>query len=155
METVNATTLKNRLGEVLARAALGPVAVERHGRVVAYLVPPEPAEPAGKEGKRGPFSGLSRQAEERLLELVASRDFRPSRWQRAGDPWLLAGLATMLASVDGFDRPRLLVLAERLHPGMSRPEEFGRWLETAPVKAARFLPMVRSRMKLSERRHLS
>ena len=40
METVSATRLKNRLVEVLRRAALGPVAIERHGRVVAWLVPP-------------------------------------------------------------------------------------------------------------------
>ena len=42
MDTVNATELKNRLGPVLARAELAPVAIERHGRVVAYLVPARP-----------------------------------------------------------------------------------------------------------------
>lgn len=141
MHSVNATDLKNRLGPVLARAALEPVAVLRHGRVVAYLVPPD--RPPGKRAKPGPHSPFSRGAEERLLALAASRDLRLSRWKRAGDPWLLAGLATMLASQPEFDRVRLLALAERLHPGMSTPEEFGRWLAKGPLRAARFLPMLR------------
>lgn len=55
----------------------------------------------------------------------------------------------MLASQPEFPRMRLLALAERLHPGMSTPELFARWLETAPVKAARLLPMVRAEMRRS------
>jgi hypothetical protein len=51
----------------------------------------------------------------------------------------------MLASERGFDRPRMLALAERLHPGMSTPAVFGRWLAQAPVDAARFLPLLRQR----------
>jgi antitoxin (DNA-binding transcriptional repressor) of toxin-antitoxin stability system len=151
METVSATTLKNHLGVVLARAALGPVAVERHGRVVAWLVPPDGPAVAPRRS-RGPAArqGLRRHEEERLVALCASGDFRPSRWRRAGDQRTLAGLATMLASTEGFDRTRLLVLAEQLCPGMTAPEEFGRWLAQAPVQAARFLPMVRDRMKAWE-----
>lgn len=146
METVNATTLKNHLGEVLARAALGPVAVERHGKVVAYLVPATAAKADGRKPRKI-AGGLGRREEERLVELCASRDFRPSRWQRAGDARLLAGVAVMLASVEGFDRTRLLALAERLHPGMSRPEQFGRWLSESPIQAARLLPLVRARTR--------
>lgn len=153
MDTVSATTLKNRLGEVLARAALVPVAIERHGRVVAYLVPPATStKPVHRRRKAKGSSDLGRLAEERLVRLCASGDYRPSRWLRAGDPWLLAGVATMLASVEEFDRNRLLGLAERLHPGMSKSEEFGRWLESAPVQAARLLPMVRSTMGRGEAR---
>ena len=37
MKTVPATQLKNRLGEVLERATVSPVAIERHGRIVAFL----------------------------------------------------------------------------------------------------------------------
>lgn len=142
MFSVNATELKNRLGPVLARAALEPVAVTRHGRVVAVLMPPPSgaANPAPRAPARG---SLHRDEEERLVRLCASGDLRPSRWARAGDRRLMAGVATMLASQEEFDRVRLLALAELLHPGMSRPEEFGRWLEHAPVKAARLLPMVR------------
>ena len=143
MHTVDATELKNRLGAVLARAALGPVAIRRHGRVVAYLSPAAP--------KVGPFratrhAGLSRAAEERLARLCASGDLRPSRWRKAGDAQLMAGVATMLASQPGSDRVRLLALAEQLDPGMTDPGRFGQWLLHAPVKAARLMPMVRAEM---------
>jgi antitoxin (DNA-binding transcriptional repressor) of toxin-antitoxin stability system len=150
METVKATQLKNRLGEVLARATLRPVAIERHGRIVAWLVPPATARPRRK--KTNPSPRWSRHDEERVLELCAGGDFRPSRWMRAGDPETLSGVAAMLASVDGFDRTRMLALAERLHPGMTTPAEFGRWLAQSPVQAARFLPMLGQRMRKTQQR---
>ncbi len=151
METVNATRLKNNLGEVLARATLGPVAIERHGRVVAWLVPPATGAARRKETRRA--WRWSRRDEERVVELCARGDYRPTRWLRAGDPHTLAGVAAMLASQDGFDRTRMLALAERLYPGMSTPAEFGRWLAHAPVQAARFLPLLRQRMR-DQRQHL-
>ncbi|MGQ0653333.1 MAG: type VII toxin-antitoxin system MntA family adenylyltransferase antitoxin [Betaproteobacteria bacterium] len=40
MASFNATAAKNRFGELLEAAARGPVAIERHGRVVAYVVAP-------------------------------------------------------------------------------------------------------------------
>lgn len=145
MYSVDATTLKNHLGEVLSRARLAPVAILRHGRVVARLtgVPEARAPRRTRDRAR---SSLSRAEEERLVRLCASRDLRPSRWMRAGDHRLLAGVATMLASQPEFDRLRLLALAETLSPGMTRPEVFARWLEQAPVKAARLLPMVRAEL---------
>ena len=150
METVRATDLKNRLGQVLAKARLHPVAVERHGRVVAYLTPVAP-EDSGPARRPGAHAGqLARPDEERLVTLCASGDLRPSRWLRAGDPQLLAGIAVMLASQPEFDRYRLLALAERLHPGMSRPDKFGRWLAHSPVRAARFLPMVRAQLRATK-----
>lgn len=36
--TFDATSAKNRFGQVLEAAARGPVAIERHGRVVAFVV---------------------------------------------------------------------------------------------------------------------
>ena len=145
MHTVNATDLKNRLGPVLARAALEPIAVTRHGRVIAYLVPVErPPQPTRARRTRDP--GLDRAAEERLVRMAASGDLRPSRWRRAGPAELLAGVATMLASQPEFDRVKLLALAEGLSPGMSSPEVFARWLGHAPVRAARLLPMVRAEL---------
>lgn len=147
VETVKATLLKNRLGAVLARAALGPVAIERHGRVVAYLIPPASVKAratGAREARGGPR--WSRRVEERVVELCARGDFRPSRWLRAGDPRMLAGVAVMLASQDGFERTRMLALAERLQPGISAPDGFGRWLEHTPVQAARLLPLLRARM---------
>lgn len=153
MDTVKATQLKNRLGEVLARAALRPVAIERHGRVVAYLVPPPSAEArAGSARYARPGPRWRRRDEERVVQLCARGDYRPSRWLRAGDPRMLAGVAAMLASQKGFDRTRMLALVERLQPGMSTPEGFGRWLQHAPVQAARFLPLLRARMRARELR---
>jgi prevent-host-death family protein len=146
MYSVTATELKNRLGPVLARAELERVAIVRHGRVVAYLTPASRDEPTRRTAAHAP-AGLTRGQQQRLVRLCASGDLRPSRWLRAGDRRLLAGVAAMLASQPGFPRMRLLALAERLHPGMSTPEGFARWLENAPVKAARFLPMVRAEMR--------
>ena len=147
MESVRATDLKNRLGEVLARASLHPIAVERHGKVVAWLTPVPVAATARPRGPGARRPQLPRAQEERLVDLCASGDLRPSRWKRAGDSRLLAGVAMMLASQPEFDRYRLLALAERLEPGMSRAEDFGRWLEESPLRPARFLPMVRAQLR--------
>ncbi len=148
MDVVKATELKNRLGAVLERAALGRIAIERHGRVVAYLVPVSVGwKRVSPNRKARSQPGWSRLVEERVLELCAKGDFRPSRWLRAGDPRQLAGVAVVLASQDGFDRPRMLALAERLRPGMSTPDGFDRWLTSSPIQAARFLPMLRARMQ--------
>lgn len=87
-----------------------------------------------------------------MVELCASGDFRPSRWLRAGDPTTLAGVAVMLASQTDFDRARMLALAERLDPGMSKPARFGRWLAGSPILAARFLPMLEAAMREADRR---
>ena len=40
-----ATAAKQRFGELLERAAHGPVGIVRHGRIVAYVVPPDGAAP--------------------------------------------------------------------------------------------------------------
>ena len=40
MDTIDATAAKNRFGHLLEACARAPVAVERHGRVVAYVVGP-------------------------------------------------------------------------------------------------------------------
>jgi antitoxin (DNA-binding transcriptional repressor) of toxin-antitoxin stability system len=146
MYTINATDLKNRLGEALTRARLEPVAISRHGNVIAHLTA-VPEAPAPRVREMPTSEGLSRRDEARLVKLCASGDFRPSRWLRAGNRRLLGGVATMLASHPEFDRIRLLALAERLSPGITRPEAFTRWLEHAPVRAARLLPMVRAELR--------
>ena len=51
MDAMDATELKANLGEVLARAAVGTLAIRRHGRVVAYLVPAREFEPPSKRQK--------------------------------------------------------------------------------------------------------
>jgi antitoxin (DNA-binding transcriptional repressor) of toxin-antitoxin stability system len=151
MRTVHATTLKNRLGEVLACAALEPVAIQRHGRVVALLVPPPAEKPRKPVTSTSAPPRWNRRTEERVIELCAQQDFRPSRWLRAGDAQTLAGVATMLASENGFDRTRMLALAERLHPGMTAAATFNRWLAHTPVHAARFLPQLAARRNESAR----
>ena len=45
----------------------------------------------------------------------------------------------------GAEGERYLRLAEALHPGVSNPEVFGTWLTQSPLRASRFLPMVRKR----------
>ncbi|MBC8022274.1 MAG: type II toxin-antitoxin system Phd/YefM family antitoxin [Burkholderiales bacterium] len=148
MHTVTATDLKNRLGQILDAAAWAPVAVERHGKVVAYLVPAAAGEPRRRaltppRRMRGKWG---RSQEDRVVRLCASRDFRPSRWARAGNRDFLGGVAAMLASLPDFDRARMLALAEALSPGMSRTDTFAGWLEASPLDPARFLPMLRERM---------
>src|SRR5690606_25421964 len=41
MDKVSASVAKQKLGEYLERASSGPLAIEKHGRVVAGLVPPD------------------------------------------------------------------------------------------------------------------
>jgi len=154
MNTVTATELKNRLGPLLDTAQWAPVAIERHGRVVAYLVPASAATPAAHARAKAtqPPVTWTRAQEERVLELCASRDFRPSRWARAGDRDFLAGVAALLASLPEFPRPKMLALAERLSPGMNSVERFGDWLRHSPLDPARFVPMLRERMSHGARR---
>ncbi len=40
MKRIDATSAKNRFGQLLEACAQAPVAIERHGRVVAYVVAP-------------------------------------------------------------------------------------------------------------------
>ena len=150
MQTVNATHLKNRLGEVLRQASLGPVAIERHGRIVAHLVPVAAASIEAPKSPARP-SHWGRREEARVSVLCAQGDFRPSRWRRAGDARTLAGIAVMLASLNGFDRTRMLALAEQLHPGLRSPGAFGRWLAQSPVQASRLLPMIAHAQRNADR----
>lgn len=87
-------------------------------------------------------AALYREYEERLLRLCASRALEVQRWADTGPGFFMAGLAVMVASGDGFDRPGLLALAERLHPGASKPDVFQYWLDRSPVRPSRFLPLL-------------
>src|SRR5260221_8482771 len=122
METVTATELKQRLGELLDKASMRKVAIERHGRVVAYLVPVPGPKPARARRGAATTPSLTRRAEERLLDLFTSGDFRPSRWRRAGNPEALAGFAALLASADAGERGRPFALARSGHPGIGDTE---------------------------------
>lgn len=92
---------------------------------------------------------LTREMETRLLELAASGSTDSETWRRHGPPFFMGGLAVMLASARGFDREKYLRLAEELHPGVTNPEVFERWLAQTPLRAARFLPMARQRKGLA------
>lgn len=84
-----------------------------------------------------------RDDEARLLALTASGRRNVDDWMQAGPPFFMAGVAVMLASLPSEDRRRLLVLAERLHPGSSEPAVFEHWLARSPLRPSRFLPMLR------------
>ena len=92
-------------------------------------------------------TGLGREYEERLLNLCASRSLAPERWAATGPHCFMAGLAVMIASVDGFDRRALLDLAEHLHPGASEHTVFARWLKRSPLRPSRFLSMLDREVK--------
>jgi hypothetical protein len=89
---------------------------------------------------------FSRDDEERLLVLCASRSLDLATWAEAGTPAFMAGLAVMLAGVRGAKRPALLSLAEALYPGMSSIDIFQAWLKKSPLRPSRFLPMLAQRM---------
>jgi DNA-binding phage protein len=90
---------------------------------------------------------FDRDYEECLLTLAVAGDDDPQRWLQTGPAFFMAGLAVMMASVRGLNRRRLLYLAERLHPGSSQPEVFSLWLARSPVKPARFVPMLKERLR--------
>ena len=156
--SLTASELKQQLGSALRRAASQPVAIRKHGKVVAWLVGSDLGPQRAHERNAASTTGRSkgavksrnavtptwgRREEESVLRLVAAGDFRPSRWRRAGDAQNLAGAAAMLASLDGLDADRMLALAEQLSPGMSRPEKLNAWLKAGHVRADRLLPMAR------------
>lgn len=112
-----------------------------------WIIPAEAdpgVKPVGRPGKtvETPF----RDKEEAMLALCAAApDVRA--WRRAGTPRFMAGMALMLASASGFDRPRYLALAEKLEPSMLTVEAFEAWLATNPYKPSRFLPMLQQLRK--------
>lgn len=87
----------------------------------------------------------NRAREEALLDLCASGNTEPAVWQAQGNGFFMGGLAMLLASARGFERRRYIELAEALHPGISQPEVFDLWLQRSPIRAARFLPLLRHR----------
>ena len=90
---------------------------------------------------------VDRDYEERLADLVASGNYDANAWRAAGPRFFVAGLAVLAASLNGFDRRRLLALAEQLHPGSSRAEVLALWLKRSPVRPSRFAPMLRQRLR--------
>lgn len=92
---------------------------------------------------------FDRDYEDNLLDLAASGNVDPHHWRAQGPGFFMGGLAVMLASTKGFERERYLRLAEALHPGVTTPEVFDAWLRKSPLRASRFLPMVKRRRRLA------
>jgi len=90
---------------------------------------------------------LSREYEDRLLTLCASRRLDALEWAAAGPAFFMAGLAVMLASSADKDRRALLALAENLHPGATEVPVFAHWLRRSPLRPSRFLPMLAMAIK--------
>jgi hypothetical protein len=89
---------------------------------------------------------FDRDDEERLLVLCASRSLDLAQWHTVGSRFFTAGVAMLLASVNGFDRQAWLQLAEALYPGMGSLSAFGVWLKKSPLRPSRFLPMLEQRL---------
>lgn len=85
---------------------------------------------------------LSRDYEQQLLTLCASRKLDLGAWAAAGPAFFMAGLAIMLAGQANWDRRALLALAEVLHPGATEVPVFARWLKRSPLRPSRFLPLL-------------
>lgn len=90
-------------------------------------------------------AAVDRQLESKLLDVLGRGSICAEDWRPLGPPFFLAGLAITLASVRGVDRRSYLDLAEQLHPGMSEPRVFAKWLAETPLPPARFLPMLQAR----------
>jgi len=87
---------------------------------------------------------FDRALEERLLALCVGGDVDPAHWRTLGPGFFVAGLAAMLSCFDDLDPDdRYAKLAEVLHPGVLSVSAFRLWLQRSPVKASRFLPMLR------------
>lgn len=87
---------------------------------------------------------FDRDLEERLLDLCVRGDVDPAHWRATGPAFFMAGLAAMLSCFDDLDPDGCYArLAEALHPGVLGVDTFRLWLRHSPVKATRFLPMLR------------
>lgn len=87
-------------------------------------------------------ASFGRDEEEALLQLALSENRDPVLWRQLGPQFFMAGFALFLAAAGEANRVAYRVLAEELHPGISSHDAFRRWLRGAPIKAARFLPVL-------------
>jgi hypothetical protein len=87
-------------------------------------------------------ASFGRDEEEALLQLALSGNRDPVFWRQLGPTFFMAGFAVFLSVTSEANREAYSVLAEELHPGITSQDAFRRWLRGAPVKAARFLPVL-------------
>jgi hypothetical protein len=85
---------------------------------------------------------FGRDEEEALLQLALSGNRDAALWRQLGPQFFMAGFALFLSTAGETNREAYCILAEELHPGITSQNAFRRWLQGAPVKAARFLPLL-------------
>jgi hypothetical protein len=98
-------------------------------------------EPASSPDGLFPAS-FGRDEEEALLQLALSGNRDAALWRQLGPQFFMAGFALFLSTAGETNREAYCILAEELHPGITSQNAFRRWLQGAPVKAARFLPLL-------------
>jgi hypothetical protein len=133
---------KETLSRLRTNASCDLRTLEALAHAAGYIITVAPATTTG--GGNFPDE-LSRELEMKLLDLAASGNTDSDTWRQHGPAFFMGGLAVMLAGSRGFDREKYLRLADELHPGISTPEVFDRWLQQTPLRASRFLPMARKR----------
>jgi antitoxin (DNA-binding transcriptional repressor) of toxin-antitoxin stability system len=122
MDLVAASHVKQNFGEVLARAAVGPVGVERHRKLVAAIVPPEWLAQHDARGDRVRAREAQQQVEQQRL----------MRHQRIAIDLLCAAPARQRASVAAARRE-----VDRWEEGQLCSEDYiRRWREwlSLPVR---------------------
>jgi hypothetical protein len=100
-------------------------------------------------GRAGPSddglwpANFDRADEEALVDALAAHesDINADALRQLGPPFFVAGLAVLISGARDVNRDRWLSLAEALHPGATALPAYQYWLDHAPVRAARFLPM--------------
>ena len=138
---------KETLSRLRGRTACDFATLDALARAVGARITVAAAAPLATTADGHFPAALRREDEERLIEFCAARNMEPAAWRSTGPAFFMAGLATMLASADGFDRRRYLALAEALHPGVTNAEVFDLWLGRSPVRPSRFLPSLAQRMR--------
>ena len=126
MDTVAASRLKQNFGEILARAALAPVGVQRHGKLVAAVVPAQWLERQGALDERQEARAAQRQVE--LQRLMAH--------QRLGLDLLCAPKARQASRI----RAALKVVQRWESQGLCSADyilRWRKWLELPPQRLVR------------------
>ncbi len=80
--------------------------------------------------------------EDDLLDLLNAPRVDERRWRAAGPPYFMAGIAVALAGLHEASRVAWLAYAEGLHPGITQPGVFERWLARTPWPPARWVHRV-------------
>lgn len=77
-------------------------------------------------------AAIDRADEDEWLALLAAPVPDERAWRAAGPAFFMAGLAASMAQATGADRAALERLAETLHPGITLPAIYNRWLALTP-----------------------